>query len=31
VPKAGERAKTQRFKKKGVFEGVHQEISGLTG
>ena len=29
VPKAGKRTKTQRFKKKGVLEGLHQEISGL--
>jgi hypothetical protein len=29
VPKAGKRTKTQRFKKKGVLEGLHQEISGF--
>ena len=28
VPKAGKRTKTQRFKKKGVLEGLHQEIGG---
>src|SRR6478736_7417312 len=29
LPKAGERTKTQRFKKKGVLEGLHEEIGGL--
>ena len=29
LPKAGERTKTQRFKKKGFLEGLHQKISGL--
>jgi hypothetical protein len=29
LPKAGERTKTQRFKKKGVLEGLHQKIGGL--
>src|SRR5262249_37442807 len=29
VPKAGKKKKTQRFKKKGVLEGLHQEISGF--
>src|SRR5262249_45650522 len=28
VPKAGERTKPQRLKKKGVLEGLHQEIGG---
>jgi hypothetical protein len=28
LPKAGERTKTQRFKKKGVLEGLHEEIGG---
>src|SRR5215467_16319718 len=29
LSKAGERTKTQRFKKKGVLEGLHQEIGGV--
>ena len=29
LPKAGERTKTQRFKKKGVLEGLHEEIGSL--
>jgi hypothetical protein len=29
LPKAGERTKTQRFRKKGVLEGLHKEIGGL--
>ena len=29
LPKAGERTKTQRFKKKNVLEGLHQKIGGL--
>src|SRR6266478_164977 len=29
LPKAGERTKTQRFRKKGVREGLHKEIGGL--
>ena len=28
-PKAGERTKTQRFKKKSVLEGLHQKIGNL--
>ncbi len=31
LPKAGERTKTQRFKQKGVLEGLHKEIGGLQG
>ena len=29
MPKAGERTKTQRFKKKGVLEKLHKDIGGL--
>ena len=29
LPKAGERTKTQRFKKKGVLEELHKDIGGL--
>src|SRR6516165_1410448 len=29
LPKAGERTKTQRFKKKSVLERLHQKIGGL--
>ena len=29
LPKAGERTKTQRFKKKSVLEGLHQKIGNL--
>ena len=29
LPKAGERAKTQRFRKKGVLEELHKEIGSL--
>jgi hypothetical protein len=29
LPKAGKRTKTQRFRKKGVLEGLHKEIGGL--
>jgi hypothetical protein len=28
LPKAGQRTKTQRFRKKGVLEGLHKEIGG---
>jgi len=29
LPKAGERTKTQRFRKKGVLEELHKEIGDL--
>ena len=29
LPKASERTKTQRFKKKSVFEDLHQKVGGL--
>jgi signal transduction histidine kinase len=29
LPKAGERTKTQRFRNKGVLEGLHKEMGGL--